>query len=215
MTILSAVEPSVIQRVLDDVFQMVSAMKNIIKGILLTVIFFLKELLNCLRIRINNYRTKLFLICDRTHTINYCLLINFYDRRKSGDISSRVIEDVQGVERAILDGTEQGIVAVLTLTGVSGMMFWQEPRLAIFVFLPLPFLGWMAVQYARISKKNWKAVREKSGDLNALLVEDIQGNRLIHSFGLMRRESDRFSKRASELKSLSLKAMRCLIHTGC
>ena len=87
------------------------------------------------------------------------------------------------------------------------MMFWQEPRLAIFVFLPLPFLGWMAVQYARISKKNWKEVREKSGDLNALLVEDIQGNRLIHSFGLMRRERERFSKIASELKSLSLKAM--------
>ena len=71
------------------------------------------------------------------------LPINFYDRRKSGDISSRVIEDVQSVERAILDGTEQGVVAVLTLVGVSIMMFWQEPRLAALVFLPLPsFHGW-------------------------------------------------------------------------
>ena len=42
------------------------------------------------------------------------LPINFYDRRKSGDISSRVLEDVQSVERAILDGTEQGVIAVLT-----------------------------------------------------------------------------------------------------
>jgi ATP-binding cassette subfamily B protein len=211
MTILSVVAPSVIQRVLDDVFQNgIGDGTILVKGILLiAVIFFLKELLNCLRIRINNSLEQkvIFNLRQDLHDKLLSLPINFYDRRKSGDISSRVIEDVQGVERAILDGTEQGIVAVLTLTGVSGMMFWQEPRLAIFVFLPLPFLGWMAVQYARISKKNWRAVREKSGDLNALLVEDIQGNRLIHSFGLMRRERERFSKIASELKSLSLKAM--------
>ena len=101
---------------------------------------------------------------------------------KSGDIASRVVEDVQNVERAILDGTEQGVIAVLTLFGVTIMMFVQEPRLASLVFLPLPILIVMAFRYSKISKKNWKAVREASGNLNSLLVEDIQGNRLIHSF---------------------------------
>ena len=79
--------------------------------------------------------------------------INFYDRRKSGDIASRVVEDVQNVERAILDGTEQGVIAVLTLFGVTIMMFIQEPRLAILVFLPLPVLILMAFRYSKISKK--------------------------------------------------------------
>ena len=91
---------------------------------------------------------------------------------------------MQNVERAILDGTEQGVVSVLTLTGVTTMMFAQEPRLAALVFLPLPILVIMAIRYAKVSRKNWKAVRETSGELNSLLVEDIQGNRLIHSFAL-------------------------------
>ena len=171
--------------------------------------FFFKELLNCLRIRINNKLEQkvIFRLRQDLHNKLLHLPINFYDRRKSGDISSRVIEDVQSVERAILDGTEQGVVAVLTLVGVSIMMFWQEPRLAALVFLPLPILSWMAIQYARISKKNWRAVRDKSGELNSLLVEDIQGNRLIHSFGLMEREKNRFTKIAKSLESLSLKAM--------
>ena len=60
------------------------------------------------------------------------------------------------------------------------MMFLQEARLAVFVFIPLPILIWMAVKYARVSKENWRAVRNKSGELNSLIVEDIQGNRLIH-----------------------------------
>ena len=169
MTILSVVAPSVIQRVLDDVFQNgIGDGTILVKGILLiAVIFFLKELLNCLRIRINNSLEQkvIFNLRQDLHDKLLSLPINFYDRRKSGDISSRVIEDVQGVERAILDGTEQGIVAVLTLTGVSGMMFWQEPRLAIFVFLPLPFLGWMAVQYARISKKKTGKQSERNQEI--------------------------------------------------
>jgi ATP-binding cassette subfamily B protein len=211
MTVLSVLAPSVIQQVLDKVLlNGIGDGEILIQGILfIAAIFFFKELLNCLRIRINNKLEQkvIFRLRQDLHNKLLHLPINFYDRRKSGDISSRVIEDVQSVERAILDGTEQGVVAVLTLVGVSIMMFWQEPRLAALVFLPLPILSWMAIQYARISKKNWRAVRDKSGELNSLLVEDIQGNRLIHSFGLMEREKNRFTKIAKSLESLSLKAM--------
>ena len=87
------------------------------------------------------------------------------------------------------------------------MMFGQEPRLAALVFLPLPVLLIMAFRYAKVSKKNWKAVREASGDLNALLVEDIQGNRLIHSFSLAEKEKQRFLEISKRLQEKSLKAM--------
>ena len=211
MTILSVIAPSVIQRVLDNVFAKgVESGNLLIQGILLIAfIFFAKELLNCLRIRINNRLEQKVIFCLRQdlHDKLLRLPVNFYDQRKSGDISSRVLEDVQNVERAILDGTEQGVIAVLTLAGVSGMMFWQEPTLATIVFLPIPLLGWMAFRYARVSKKNWRAVRDKSGELNSLLVEDIQGNRLIQSFALMSRERKRFSQIAKELEAVSLRAM--------
>ena len=211
MTALSVLAPSVIQQVLDRVLSGgIGDGSVLLHGVLLIAsIFFFKEVLNCLRIRINNQLEQkvIFKLREDLHNKLLNLPINFYDRRKSGDISSRVIEDVQSVERAILDGTEQGVVAVLTLVGVSGMMFWQEPRLAALVFVPLPILSWMAIQYARVSKRNWRAVRDKSGELNSLLLEDIHGNRLIHSFGLNTREKNRFAKIARDLEELSLRAM--------
>ena len=211
MTALSVLAPSVIQQVLDQVLSGgIGNGRVLLLGVLLIAsIFFFKEVLNCLRIRINNKLEQkvIFKLREDLHNKLLNLPINFYDRRKSGDISSRVIEDVQSVERAILDGTEQGVVAVLTLVGVSGMMFWQEPRLAALVFVPLPILSWMAIQYARVSKRNWRAVRDKSGELNSLLLEDIHGNRLIHSFGLNHREKNRFAKIARDLEELSLRAM--------
>ena len=211
ITILSVFVPSAIQKVLDQIFSNgLSNPKIFINGILLIGGLFLsKEIFNCLRIRVNNKLEQKVILKIRKalHNKLLDLPINFYDRRKSGDIASRVVEDVQNVERAILDGTEQGVIAVLTLFGVTIMMFIQEPRLAILVFLPLPVLILMAFRYSKISKKNWKAVRESSGNLNSLLVEDIQGNRLIHSFDLKKREKSRFLICSKELEERSLKAM--------
>ena len=53
----------------------------------------------------------------------------------------------------------------------------------------------------------WKDVRESAGDLNSLLVEDIQGNRLIQTFGLQERESARFETKAEDLRFKTLYAM--------
>ena len=211
MTALSVFVPTVIQQVLDRIFETESFSSNIlIQGIILIgFMFLIKEVLNCLRIRVNNKLEQkvIFKIRKDLHDKLLDLPISFYDRRKSGEIASRVVEDVQNVERAILDGTEQGVIAILTLAGVTSMMFLQEPRLAFLVFLPLPILVILGFRYAKISKKNWKAVREASGDLNSLLVEDIQGNRLIQAFALKSREKNRFDKIGKVLEKRSLEAM--------
>jgi ABC-type multidrug transport system fused ATPase/permease subunit len=211
ITLLAVVVPTIIQKVLDSIFYDSDSNRyTLFQGIsLIALVFLCKEVLNCLRIRFNNkLEQKVILqLREDLHSKLLHLPISFYDQRKSGDISSRVVEDVQNVERAILDGTEQGIIAVLTLLGVTIMMFGQEPRLAALVFLPLPILIIMAFRYAKVSKKNWKAVRQTSGKLNALLVEDIQANRLIHSFSLAEREKQRFRDIGIELQNRSLKAM--------
>ena len=211
MTGLSVFVPTVIQEVLDRIFSSKSSQNQfLINGIILIgFMFLIKEILNCLRIRTNNKLEQkvIFKIRKDLHDKLLDLPISFYDRRKSGEISSRVVEDVQNVERAILDGTEQGVIAVMTLVGVSTMMFLQEPRLAALVFIPLPVLILIGFNYAKVSKRNWKAVREASGELNSLLVEDIQGNRLIQAFALKKREREKFDKTGRILEQKSLQAM--------
>ena len=211
MTVLAVAVPWVIQKVLDHIFEHgVQDIGLLLNGVgLIAGLYLGRELCNCFRIRINNTLEQK-VILDLRQDLHDKLLelpVSFYDRRKSGDIASRVVEDVQNVERAILDGTEQGSVAVLTILGVTLVMFAHEPALAAFVFLPLPVLLVMAWRYAKIQRRNWKAVRETSGELNSLLVEDIQGNRLIHGFALQDREQARFLETSKELERRNLQAM--------
>lgn len=209
MTILSIIIPKSIESILTGI-QNEGTLGMLLTGILgIAVLFLGTEILNGLRIVCNNTLEQRVLFDMRRDLHQKLLLlpVSFYDQRKSGEISSRVIEDVMAVERALLDGTELGGRALVMIIGVTGMLFLTNPVLAWFVFLPVPLLIVMGVFYAKGSRKVWKHVRESAGDLNSLLVEDIQGNRLIQTFALQKREGQRFDTKASLLRVRTLKAM--------
>lgn len=209
MTLLEIAVPYAIKIILDDI-QAEGTVNTLAWGVAIIALFYIaSEVFNSFRIRVNNKLEQQVLLEMRRdlHSKLLRLPVSFYDQRKSGEISSRVIEDVAAVERALLDGTEQGTGAILRIVGITTILFIMEPTLAWCVFLPVPILLFVGVFYAKGSRKVWKAVRESSGDLNSLLVEDIQGNRLIQTFGLQKRESARFEEKAEDLRFKTLKAM--------
>ena len=209
MTLMEIAVPYAIKVILDDI-ETTGALTGLFWGVgIIALLYIGSEIFNSLRIRVNNTLEQQVLLEMRRdlHSKLLRLPVSFYDQRKSGEISSRVIEDVAAVERALLDGTEQGTGALLKIVGITTVLFLMQPFLAWCVFLPVPILLICGILYSKRSRVIWKGVRESSGELNSLLVEDIQGNRLIQTFGLQARESARFEDRADDLKFKTLKAM--------
>ena len=209
MTAMEIAVPLAIKNIFEGI-EATGAVDGLLAGVAIIALLYLgSEVFNCFRIRVNNTLEQQVLLEMRRdlHSKLLRLPVSFYDQRKSGEISSRVIEDVASVERALLDGTEQGTGAILRIIGITTALFFMQPFLAWFVFLPVPILLAVGVIYSRRSRVIWKGVRESAGDLNSLLVEDIQGNRLIQTFGLQRRESARFEERARDLLGKTLRAM--------
>ena len=209
MTLLEVSVPYTIKIILDDI-KAVDAHSELFKGVIpIALLYIGSELLNSLRIRTNNVLEQKVLLEMRRdlHSKLMQLSISFYDRRKSGEISSRVIEDVTKVESALLDGTEQGVGAILKIVGITAILFAMQPSLAWCVFLPVPLLLICGIFYSKGSRIVWKKVRASAGELNSFIVENIQGNRLIQTFGLQQRESARFEERAEDLRSKTVKAM--------
>ncbi len=210
--------PWIISFVIDDVIPRQEP-AALMWGVLVVVLCYLgRDVFNFARIRINNTLEQKVLL-DLRHDVHNKLLdlpISYYDNRPSGEIASRVIEDVQNVERAILDGTEQGLIAVLTIFGVATILLFRQPGLALLVMIPLPVLILFGYNHARMTRRNWKLVRESAGSLNSLLVEHLQGNRLINAFALHRRERRRFGGRARKLRDTTLRAMyRYSLYISC
>src|SRR5436309_12201940 len=95
--------------------------------------FLLRDLFNSLRIRINN-RFEQNVIYDLRRDV-YARLqrlpVNYFDHRASGDLMTRVLEDVNAVERVLIDGTEQGTVALLSIVGVLAFMIHHNLMLVL------------------------------------------------------------------------------------
>src|SRR5258705_6635332 len=111
--------------------------------------FLLRDLFNSLRIRINN-KFEQNVIYDMRRDV-YARLqrlpVNYFDQRASGDLMTRVLEDVNAVERLLIDGTEQGTIALLSIVGVLAFLFHKNPMLATMALIPIPLLAGGAFWY--------------------------------------------------------------------
>src|SRR5207244_9598789 len=123
--------------------------------------FALRELFNSLRIRINNQFEQNVIFDMRRDLYGRLqrLPVSYYDQRASGDLMTRVIEDVNSLERILIDGTEQGTVAILSIIGVLVLLFYTNARLAWVALVPLPLLAGGALAYTLTAHQRYRAQR--------------------------------------------------------
>ncbi|MFN0066098.1 MAG: ABC transporter ATP-binding protein, partial [Limisphaerales bacterium] len=172
--------------------------------------FFFREAFNSIRIRVNN-RLEQNVIFDMRREV-YARLqrlgVPWFDQRASGDLMTRVIEDVNSVERLLIDGMEQGTVALLSILGALAIMIFYSPTLALVALIPVPLLVGGALWYTLTAHRRYRVQREAASAMNALLMDNLQGIRQIKAFGRQEHEDARFTARADGLREGSLTVMR-------
>jgi len=151
-----------------------------------------------LRILINNHFEQAVILDMRraVYARLQRLPVGYFDQRASGDLMTRVIEDVNSVERVLIDGMEQGSVAVLGVLGVAVILFWTNPLLAVVALVPIPILAAGALWYTLTAHRRYRHQREAASAMNALLMDNLQGMRQIKAFGREAHEDMRFGERA-------------------
>lgn len=172
--------------------------------------FLLRELFNSFRIIINNHfeQNVIFDMRQQVYSRLQQLPVHYFDQRASGDLMTRVIEDVNNVERVLIDGTEQGTVAVLSVFGVLIFLFTMNPVLACVALIPMPILIGGALTYTLTAHKRYRRQRVAASAMNALLMDNLQGIRQIKAFCRQRHEDRRFADRSHELRLGSLGIMK-------
>src|SRR5471032_1236316 len=172
--------------------------------------FLLRDGLNALRIRFNNtFEQKVILDLRRDlYATLQRLPLRWYDQRATGDIITRVIDDVTSMERVLIDGVEQGLVALLQIIGVGIILFYLNPRLAAWMLLPVPLLIGGAVWYTMTARFRYRDQRRAASAMNALLLDNLQGVRQIKSYAREETELERFSDSARLVAETQLVIMR-------
>lgn len=209
-TLMVVVFPAVTREVLDVVVPKAQWERLTPLALMALAAYFAQHLFNSLRIQLNNtFEQKVIFdlrsdIYQRLQT----LPLRWFDNRPTGDIMTTVSEDIPSVERVLIDGIEQGLVAVLQILVVGVFMFRADVELAMYALIPIPFLAIGAASYTATSKDRHRAVRKASSAMNSLLHDNVAGMRQIKAYAMEREEHARFNSVSEALKKATLHVMR-------
>ncbi|MFP6879759.1 MAG: ABC transporter ATP-binding protein [Roseibacillus sp.] len=172
--------------------------------------FFLKDGLNCGRIILNNHfeQRVIFDIRSDLYQKLQRLPLRWFDGRRTGDIMTRVVEDVTAMERVLIDGIELGLVALIQIGAVGLVMYLTDFSVALWATLPVPFLALGAWIYTRDARDRYRGQREAASDMNALLHDNVSGIHQIKSYTAETEEHGRFNAFSDKLRQASLRIMR-------
>jgi ATP-binding cassette subfamily B protein len=209
-TLMVIVFPTVTKRIIDDVLRAHHPEKLMPLILLAAAAFLIQHAFDALRLILNNTFEQKVIFDLRSDLYSHIQLLplRWFDNRATGDLMTRVIEDVNSVERVLIDGIEQGAVAVLQVVIVICVMFYFSAKLALLALVPFPFLIGGALSYTLTAHRRYRLQRRAASDMNALLHDNLSGIRQIKSFVRESEEHTRFNRVSDRLRRATLVVMR-------
>jgi len=173
-------------------------------------VYFARNLFNHKRIMLNNRveQNVVFDMRSEVYKALHRLSINFFENRSTGELMSRVNDDVNYVERIFIDGVEQVVTATLTLVGITVILFYLHWQLALAALLPIPLLIWGACVYTGKAHSLYHTVRQRAAKMNARLQDSLSGIRETFAFNRELHEISRFEKKSRDYCDGTLDVMR-------
>src|SRR5882724_4717898 len=209
-TLMVIVFPATTKWIINDVVRASRPDKLLPLIALAGIAFLLQHGFNALRIILNNTFEQKVIFDLRSDLYSHIQLLplKWFENRATGDLMTRVIEDVNSVERVLIDGIEQGIDAILQVCIVVGMMFYLNAKLALLALVPFPLLIAGTLAYTLTAHRRYRLQRRASSDMNALLHDNLAGVRQIKSFVRESEEHGRFNRVSDQLRRATLVVMR-------
>ena len=136
------------------------------------------------------------------------LPVKWFDSNSSGEIMSRVADDVPTMDRVMIEGVDQALAALLQFLIVMGYMLYHSWQLTLVTLLPLPFIGLLTSWWARRSEPMWRASSEASSALNAILHDHLAGIRQIKAYTVEPKALETFGEASRKVGEKHMRVMR-------
>ncbi len=136
------------------------------------------------------------------------LSFGFYDRNQTGQLMSRATVDLQAVRFFLGYGLIFFFQHVLTIVGVTAIMFWTDWRLALVALAITPIVVALAYRYSQVSHPILRDVQQKMADVATVAEENIVGVHVVKSFAQETQEQKKFQRRSEALFRQSIRANR-------
>ena len=133
------------------------------------------------------------------------LPLAFFQREKTGDLMSRITNDVAIISSMFSSAVTGSIRDGFTIIGLMAVTFLQIPELAVFTFIIFPIAGYPLFYFGRKIRRVRRGVQEAWADLNAFLHETLTGTKIVKAFSMEDHERKRFEQKSRRIFRLEMK----------
>jgi ATP-binding cassette subfamily B multidrug efflux pump len=134
------------------------------------------------------------------------LSLSFFDKRMSGDLMSRLTNDVDSIGRAISSNVTTLISSSITLVGILVMMFGLNVWLALASLIVFPIMVYITAFIGGKTRAGFMDLMTQMGSLNSVMQETIAGQRVVIAFEQQESVNRKFTATNDEVKAISIKA---------
>jgi ATP-binding cassette subfamily B protein/subfamily B ATP-binding cassette protein MsbA len=138
------------------------------------------------------------------------LSLRFYEDKQVGQLMSNVVNDTDLFEQLISHAIPDVVVNVVTLIGVTAVLFGLNWKLTLLSSIPIPLVILSLQVYAKRVRPAFRQRQVELGNLNALLNDNLSGIREIKAFTREEQEADRVQKRIDNYRKSLLHALKLM-----
>jgi subfamily B ATP-binding cassette protein MsbA len=167
---------------------------------LLVGVYALQQLIDAADLFIRHALGERFILDLRVRIYAYLqrLSLSFFERTSTGELMSRVTNDVNALESFVTHGSALTAVDLLRLVGGAIVLLVLDVRLALLVLLPVPILAISLRYFNTRIRPVYRRIRARLGNINAQLQDSLSGIRVIQAFA---REDQALARFSSESES--------------
>jgi ATP-binding cassette subfamily B protein len=118
----------------------------------------------------------------------------FYASVRTGDLISRLNNDIAEIQRVAAEAALAWFGNVLFLVGSAGILVWLDWRLFLVGAAALPVAAWALARYRRMLEVRTADLRVRSAEIGSFLIDTLQGMRAVVTSAAERREVQRFGR---------------------
>ncbi len=212
--------PLIIRSIADDVIVARDAVPLPRLCLLLAIAMVGSQILSTLRTLVMHFLGQRFVYEVRMDCYRHIMKLglDFFERQRSGDIMSRISNDVGAVEDMVVHGTDSIVTNVFHIVGAIAVLFVMNWQMGLIALAPLPFFLFGIWLFSRYIRPIFHTIRAELGDINSKLQERISGIRVVKSFAREKPEiatfetSSRAYWRANNKSTLMFSTVFPLLH---
>lgn len=125
--------------------------------------------------------------------------LGYFESNKTGDVLSRITNDVDTLGQSLNQSITQLITSVCTLIGTIIMMLTISPLMTLITFIILPISVALVAGVVKISQKHFFALQHYLGEIDGQIEETFTGHNIVKAFNRETQELEDFKKTNNKL----------------